>query len=464
MSFDFGSVLSATQERMNGSSGGPTIVHQEHDTSKVNWVRGVTDPGEMVGCGMYQELRRHDGESDDAYQARLVVLLANLPAQDRERIEAGMRPAALKRASLDTTGGIVRAFYGSAKPAWHGLGTTIEGTASSAEAMALAHLDRHIERIPLTFNWGGNIRECPDRFALVYSDTGKLIASCGPTYRVIQNKDIFRFVDRVLDEFGAKYEAAGSLYDGEQVFVLAHLPQSDFNVNGSTMKAYACFLGYHVPGVSDKVFGTNLRVECANTSALALSDAGASAMRIRHTGNILGVVQPTDLRVIVGPDDAILISQAPELVDYVKQQPSAVQLVEGGWDPQYTKWGLPRSYKGFEFVVEDSPIVDVNPNVATLTNVADPLHPPEATVTTGAPGRHYMWPKGTAIMCSRVGALEGEYGAPSFSTIQVFHYGGLLEVKAFDDPQNERVKGRVQEYYIEKIVSNVSGYRITVIS
>jgi len=174
-----------------------------------------------------------------------------------------------------------------------------------------------------------------------------------------------------------------------------------------------------------------------------------------------GVVQPTDLRVLVGPDDAIAVSQAPELVDYVKQQPSAVQLVEGGWDPQYTKWGLPRSYKGFEFVVEDSPIVDVRPNVAGLTNVADPLHPVEAAVTTGAAGRHYMWPKGTAIMCSRIGALDGEYGAPSFSTLQVFHYGGLLEVKAFDDPQNERIKGRVQEFYVEKIVSNVSGFRIT---
>jgi hypothetical protein len=174
-----------------------------------------------------------------------------------------------------------------------------------------------------------------------------------------------------------------------------------------------------------------------------------------------GVVQPTDLRVIVGPNDAIKISQAPELVDYVKQQPSAVQLVEGGWDPQYTKWGLPRSYKGFEFVVEDSPIVDVGPSEPTLINTADPLHPPEASLAT--PGRHYMWPTGTAIFCSRVGALDGEYGAPSFSTLQLFHYGGLLEVKAFDDPQNERIKGRVQEFYIEKIVSNLSGFAVTLI-
>lgn len=186
-----------------------------------------------------------------------------------------------------------------------------------------------------------------------------------------------------------------------------------------------------------------------------------AARRIHLDTN--GVVSPNDLRVIIGPDDAIALSQAPEVVDYVKQQITAVQLVEDGWamgaNRNENRWNLPTRYKGFELIVDDTVIVDVGVSEPTLVNSANPLHAPEAAVAS--PGRHYVWPKGTAVLCSRIGGLNGEYGAPSFSTIQVFHYGGLLEVKAFDDPQNERIKGRVQEYFVEKIVSNLSGFRIT---
>jgi hypothetical protein len=73
------------------------VVSAVHDLGAINWVAGMTDPGEMIGCGMYQELRRLDGETDAAYAARLPALRAALPAEHRAKFEAAGRGAVQKR-------------------------------------------------------------------------------------------------------------------------------------------------------------------------------------------------------------------------------------------------------------------------------------------------------------------------------------------------------------------------------
>jgi len=62
---------------------------------------------------------------------------------------------------------------------------------------------------------------------------------------------------------------------------------------------------------------------------------------------------------------------------------------------------------------------------------------------------------------ARPGSLDGEYGGPSFSTVQIYHYGGLLEVEAFDDPKNRRVEGHCSEDLTVKVASSVSGFLVT---
>ena len=50
----------------------------------------------------------------------------------------------------------------------------------------------------------------------------------GNRYKPIQNEEGFAFLDGVLEEYGARYETAGSLYGGSQVWMLAHLPRHLF--------------------------------------------------------------------------------------------------------------------------------------------------------------------------------------------------------------------------------------------
>lgn len=171
-----------------------------------------------------------------------------------------------------------------------------------------------------------------------------------------------------------------------------------------------------------------------------------------------GTVTIPEMKVIVGPGAAIKISKAPELVNYVRETPQARQFLEGGFDPQFDKWGLPSRYRGFEFVVEDSPIVTVREAVSTLTGTA-PLHPAEASIALGQRG--YIKGDTTAVMVTRTEGVDGDYGAPDFSTVQVYHYGSLLEVEAFDRPRHRLVEGHVSEDIKEVLMSNLVGFQIT---
>ncbi len=168
-----------------------------------------------------------------------------------------------------------------------------------------------------------------------------------------------------------------------------------------------------------------------------------------------GVVEFKDLCVLVAPELALKITQTAELLNYCRESKDALQLVEKGFDPQYDLWGLPSTYKGFKFLVEDAPIVTGRPATANLTATA-PLQPPEESTA-----RAYCMSPTSAAMLARPGSIDGEAGAMSFSTVQIYHHGGLAQVKVFDDPENERVKGRVQENIAIEIGANMSGYLIT---
>ena len=111
-SFSFNDVLNATESTLSGGNGGNgtggasgvKVISSQNDTGRINWARGLSDPGEMLFCGGYPELRRRANEDDAAYQARLEAM--PMPAGLLEKIKA----AALQRASLDTSNGRVSGF------------------------------------------------------------------------------------------------------------------------------------------------------------------------------------------------------------------------------------------------------------------------------------------------------------------------------------------------------------------
>jgi phage/plasmid-like protein (TIGR03299 family) len=285
--------LEATTSRHN-----PVIVSASHDTADINWVAGMSDPGEMIGCGMYQQLRRLAGEQDGEYQRRITAELAKLPADIRDRITTTVRAAAIKRASLDATTGKVSLMVAGKLP-WHGLGVNIESATDSANALRLSGTDWKMRKEQNFYKGSdGTMRESIGSFSVVRNDTDAVLGTVGRVYQLFQNSEGFEFLDSVIGEFGAKYEAAGSLHGGKTVFMLVHLPQQAFDVTSQDrVEPYAIFTNCNDGSGAAKCYPTSVRVVCANTLRVSAKDR-KKGISLRHSGKL--AAQVTEAQTALG--------------------------------------------------------------------------------------------------------------------------------------------------------------------
>ena len=170
-------------------------------------------------------------------------------------------------------------FYTREKP-WHGLGTKVMEAPTSEDALNLAGLNWNVIQQPICTNfeetipgYKANIRDCD----------GKVLGVVGDRYQVLQNREAFAFTDELLGE-GVKYETAGSLKEGRQVWLLARLPR-EYIISGERISPYLVFTNTFDGSGAVRVAITPIRVVCNNTLNLALKTATRSFSMI-HSGNI----------------------------------------------------------------------------------------------------------------------------------------------------------------------------------
>jgi phage/plasmid-like protein (TIGR03299 family) len=285
-------------ETIIANHGGPRIVSEQHDLGAINWVAGVSDPGEMISCGYLPAARRQEGEQDAEYEQRIRPLLMALPAEQRDKIMG----AAINRAGLDTANGRVNVVCvvgpnGERSP-WHKLGVGVAEALSAEDAARLGGLAWEVVKIPAKYNAAGRDFVSDETFVLVRADTGAQLGATGARYQPIQNAAGFDFLDSVLKEFGAKYETAGSLFGGKQVWMQARLPASSFTLLGKdTTEAFATFTLDHTGSGADCCFPTALRAVCANTLRVAGKSKG-KGIRIPHVGDVKSKIRAA--RVAMG--------------------------------------------------------------------------------------------------------------------------------------------------------------------
>lgn len=169
--------------------------------------------------------------------------------------------------------------YVREKP-WHGLGTMVTEATNSADALRFAGLDWSVRQEPV-FNARGGI--VSGYKANVRDTDGSVLGIVGDRYKVVQNSDAFNFTDDLIGG-DVRYETAGSLKEGRQIWLLAKLPQS--KVAGDDVEPYLCFTNSHDGCGGLKVCMTPIRVVCNNTLNLALKSA-KRIWSMRHTENIL---------------------------------------------------------------------------------------------------------------------------------------------------------------------------------
>lgn len=168
---------------------------------------------------------------------------------------------------------------------WHRLGTVVPEAVRSDEAIVLAGLDWEVTLDPV-FDAAGN--EIGGYRATTRDKDSEVLGIVGERYHVIQNADMFEFVDSLV-EYGARYESAGSLRGGKVIFATM-VVEDPLVIAGDVHIPYLVIAGSHDASMANRAMLTPIKVVCANTLNLAIRSASRS-FTIRHTRSAMSRIE-----------------------------------------------------------------------------------------------------------------------------------------------------------------------------
>ena len=175
---------------------------------------------------------------------------------------------------------MIETLFVTRTPAWHNLGVILPESPTSKEAIVAAGLDWTVHQQEMYLENGTVV---PNAYANVRDKDGSVLGIVGNRYQIVQNTEAFDFTDNLIGE-GCVYEAAGSLREGKQIWLLAHLPEA-IQIAGDDVMPYLCFTNTHDGTGSVRVLTTSIRVVCMNTLNAAIRTAKRS-WSTRHTGSL----------------------------------------------------------------------------------------------------------------------------------------------------------------------------------
>lgn len=171
-------------------------------------------------------------------------------------------------------------FYVNETP-WHGLGQKLNENPSISEAITAAGLDWEVGTKPL-FTAEGEEVNAKATFRKI---DNRVLGVVGPRYTPLQNQDAFDWFQPFLDAGECELHTAGSLHNGQKVWVLAKLNRDNSEiVKGDETAKFILLSNSHDGTTAIRVGYSFIRVVCANTLASAHSkNSNSKLIRIRHT-------------------------------------------------------------------------------------------------------------------------------------------------------------------------------------
>lgn len=166
---------------------------------------------------------------------------------------------------------------------WHGEGTKLDGTETTEQVMEKAGLNWSVETEPVFRKLAnGEYAEVPAQVSVRSSDD-RVLGVVGPRWTPLQNAAAFKVFEPLVENDLMAWHTAGSLRDGERIWVLCQLALNNSEVvPGDEISKFALLSNGHDGKLAVHFGFTPIRVVCANTEALARNCKASKLIRVRH--------------------------------------------------------------------------------------------------------------------------------------------------------------------------------------
>jgi phage/plasmid-like protein (TIGR03299 family) len=173
---------------------------------------------------------------------------------------------------------------------WYGSGVDVFGENSAEAVMAKSSLNWEVEGRPLLTPRGNaenfdDLMTWSNQKAIVRKTDDMQMGIVGKGWQILQNHEIFAFIDELVRMGLVKYSTAGQFKGGKVVYVVAEFRQSEI-LPGDVHKGSLLFTNAFDGTFSVRIGWMNIRIVCWNTFIMASKEAAKSGYAIRHTASM----------------------------------------------------------------------------------------------------------------------------------------------------------------------------------
>lgn len=168
------------------------------------------------------------------------------------------------------------------EPAWHNLGMVVPEELSPKEGMIRGGLGWTVSKSDGIVVNGVHTNKY---VGIVRDDNKSILSIQSPRFQVIQNLEMAEMAELLGST--VKMESALSLSGGREVILLMRGDTfSPGNSKGDEIARYLALINSHGGLLAFSALPTSVRIVCANTLAMALSQGKKNMFRVTHTGNM----------------------------------------------------------------------------------------------------------------------------------------------------------------------------------
>lgn len=182
---------------------------------------------------------------------------------------------------VEMVNGKAQMAYAGEKP-WHGLGVEVPADLTPMQMLEAAGLNWEVRKHPLFATVNGE-RIQTSAEALIRSSDNRVLSIVTDSWNPVQNEEAFEFFNEFVQAGDMEMNTAGSLRGGRQVWALAKVKNSFFDLfGGDRTEGFLLFSNPHQFGKAIDVRFTAIRVVCNNTLTLSLDSATKNGVRLDH--------------------------------------------------------------------------------------------------------------------------------------------------------------------------------------